>query len=70
MTVPLTPSQALTREAVVAARPLEGRFLRDEGAFEVLVECACCRADVHTWVTPGMQEAPFVLCSFCERDED
>lgn len=62
----LVAGQALTREAIEAARVPGGGFLRDEGAFEVYVACNRCGDLVRSWVSPEMPKAPFRYCDYCE----
>ena len=63
---PLVAGQALTREAVQAARPPRGKLLRGDAAVEVYVACSRCGDFVRTWVTPKDGEAPTVYCNYCE----
>jgi len=62
----LIAGQAITREAVEAARVPGGGFLRDEGAIEVYVACVRCGDLVRSWVTPKMDVAPVRYCDYCE----
>jgi hypothetical protein len=63
---PLTHGQPITREAAREARVPGGGFLRDEGAVEVYVLCACCGEGTKTWITPRYSECPPVYCGYCD----